>query len=304
MAGRRKGFLRCLRAVSESVSETVKLETSGRVVPLRVRRHRRARRIVLRVDGARDEAVLTLPWRVPLREGLAFAHERRDWVAARLARLPPRVPFADGAVLPLRGEPHVIRHVPKSSRGHAGVVKVEYEIITVAGEPEHLARRLSDWLKAEAKRTLAPLVREKAARLGVAVGKITVRDTRTLWGSCSARGDVSLCWRLVLAPPVVADYVSAHEVAHLKIRGHGARFWRLVEELADDMEAARRWLAREGEALQRYGRPPNPAPAPSDGEQREPEGGERNRSRPGKGLGARVREFFGGAGRGESEADQ
>ena len=153
------------------------------------------------------------------------------------------------------------------------MVTVENETIAVAGRPEHLARRLADWLKAEAKRTLAPLVREKAARLGVAVGRIVVRDTRTLWGSCSANGDVSLCWRLVLAPPAVADYVCAHEVAHMKIRGHGARFWRLVEELAEDMNGARRWLAREGESLQRYGRPPNPVTEPSDGEKREPEGG-------------------------------
>jgi hypothetical protein len=241
-----------LRRRSLAASETLQLEASGRAVPLRVRRHRRARRIVLRVDGARDEAVLTLPWRVPLREGLAFAHERRDWLAARLADLPPRVPFAAGAILPLGGEPHRIEHVPDPVR-KLGVVRVEDGAIRIAGKPEHLARRLADWLKAEAKRVLAPLVKEKAARLGVAVGRITVRDTRTLWGSCSAKGDVSLCWRLVLAPPAVADYVCAHEVAHMKIRGHGARFWKLVRDLADDMDAARRWLAQHGEALQRYG---------------------------------------------------
>ncbi|MSO84438.1 MAG: M48 family peptidase [Rhodospirillales bacterium] len=246
---RLKRLRRRLSPVTETVFETVNIEASGRAVPLRVRRHRRARRIVLRIDGARDEAVLTLPWRVSLREGLAFAHERRDWLQARLAGLPPRIPFGPGAILPLGGIPHVIRHVPER-----GVIRIEAGEIRVAGKPEHLARRLSDWLKAEAKRTLAPVVEEKALRLGVAVGKITVRDTRTLWGSCSARGDMSLCWRLVLAPPFVADYVCAHEVAHLKIRGHGARFWTLVEDLAEDMEAARAWLARHGEELQRYGR--------------------------------------------------
>ncbi|MEK7246217.1 MAG: SprT family zinc-dependent metalloprotease, partial [Pseudomonadota bacterium] len=208
---------------------------------------------------------------------------------ARLAGLPPRIPFGPGAILPLRGEPHAIQHVPKSSR-RLGVIRVEAGEIRIAGRPEHLARRLAEWLKAEAKRTLAPLVREKAARLGVAVGKITVRDTRTLWGSCSARGDVSLSWRLVLAPIAVADYVSAHEVAHMKIRGHGARFWNLVEELAEDMNGARAWLAREGEGLQRYGRA-----KVSDGEKQNPGRDEHNRSRPGKGLGAWWPQFFGGA---------
>jgi predicted metal-dependent hydrolase len=214
--------------------------------------------MVLRVDHARDEAVLTLPRRASLKEGLAFAEERRDWIAARLASLPPRVPFVPGAFVPLRGVPHAIRHADTPGRG---VVRVEDGEIRVAGKPEHLARRVADWLKAEAKRTLEPLAREKAARLGVSIRRVTVRDTRTLWGSCSAQGDLSLCWRLILAPPHVADYVCAHEAAHVMVRGHGPRFWRLVGELADDMEGARVWLAREGERLQRYGLA---SPRPSD----------------------------------------
>lgn len=250
--GRWRKILRRLRPVSETVSAPARLEISGRAVPLRVRRSRRARRIVLRLDHARDEAVLTLPWRVPVQDGLAFAHERRDWLAERLARLPARVPFAPGATIPLHGVPHRIEHVAGTARG---VVRAENGVIAVAGSPEHLARRLADWLKAEAKRVLEPLVREKAQRLGLSIRRIAVKDTRTLWGSCSAKGDLSLCWRLVLAPPMVADYVSAHEVAHLLHRGHGPRFWRLVAELADDMAGARAWLAQRGEALQRYGDP-------------------------------------------------
>lgn len=250
-----------------SFSETVTLGEGGRAVPLRVRRNVRARRVVLRVDAARDEAVLTLPARVPLDEGLAFVRARGDWLAARFALLPPRVSFEDGAVVPLMGVPHVIRHVirhvAKRARGDLdsdhlrdrGVVRIENGAILAAGRSEHVARRLADWLRAEAKRVLEPIVRDKAARLGVSIRRVTVRDTKTLWGSCSVNGDVSLCWRLILAPPMVADYVCAHEAAHLVVRGHGARFRRLVEELADDMSAARRWLAREGETLQRYGTP-------------------------------------------------
>lgn len=248
----------------------------ARAVPLRVRRSARARRMVLRVDHARDEAVLTLPRRASLKEGLAFAEERRDWIAARLASLPPRVPFVPGAFVPLRGVPHAIRHADATSR-RSGVVRVEDGEIRVVGKPEHLARRVADWLKAEAKRALEPLARAKAARLGVALGRVTVRDTRTLWGSCSAKGDLSLCWRLILAPPVVADYVCAHEVAHVMVRGHGPRFWRLVRELAEDMDGARAWLAREGERLQRYG-----GVKASENERREPERGKDRSPRAGK----------------------
>lgn len=269
---------------------------AGRAVPLRVRRHRRARRIVLRVDGARDEAVLTLPWRVPVREGIAFAEERREWLSARLAALPPRVPFAPGAVLPLRGVPHRIAHVAGKSRD---VIHIEAGEIRVTGKPEHLARRLADWLKGEARRALEPLAREKAARLGLSIRRIAVRDTRTLWGSCSGRGDLSLCWRLILAPPMVADYVCAHEVAHLTFRGHGPRFWRLVAELADDMAAARAWLAREGESLHRYGEVKS-----LQDEQPEPEGGEGDGRRPGEGPGAFFAGLLGNLRRRVSESDQ
>ena len=282
------------RAVS--VSETVTLDQGGRAVPLRVRRNARARRVVLRVDAARDEAILTLPARVPLDEGLRFARERGEWLMARLDQLPARVPFADGATVPLMGVPHRIRHVAARAKGQ-GVVRLEAGEILVAGAPEHIARRLHDWLRAEAKRTLEPLVREKARRLNVSIRRVTVRDTKTLWGSCSVSGDVSLCWRLMLAPSAVADYVCAHEAAHLLVRGHGARFWRLVEELADDMDAARRWLAREGEMLQRYGAAPKAANALGD-QQDDSAGGENKRARAGKNLAARLAEFFGGPRRG------
>ncbi len=288
-SGRRRKPL----ARTASFSEMVTLEPGGRAVPLRVRRNARARRVVLRVDAARDEATLTLPARVPLDEGLKFVRARGDWLMARLDRLPARVPFAAGALVPLMGAPHTVRHVARRQRGE-GVVRIENGEILVAGRPEHVARRLYDWLRAEAKRALEPLVRDKAQRLGVSIRRITVRDTKTLWGSCSAGGDVSLCWRLMLAPPVVADYVCAHEAAHLLVRGHGARFWRLVEELAEDMTAARRWLARDGETLQRYGTAPRRAQA-SDDEQDEPAAGENDRARAGKNIGARLAELFGGA---------
>ncbi len=283
-------------ARAASVSEMVTLAQGGRAVPLRVRRNARARRVVLRVDAARDEAILTLPARVPLDEGLRFVRERGEWLMARLDRLPARVPFADGATVPLMGVPHRIRHVAARAKGQ-GVVRLEAGEILVAGAPEHIARRLHDWLRAEAKRVLEPLVREKARRLNVSIRRVTVRDTKTLWGSCSAGGDISLCWRLMLAPPAVADYVCAHEAAHVLVRGHGARFWRLVEELADDMDAARRWLAREGETLQRYGAAVKAANDSGD-QQDDSAGGKNKRARAGKNLAARLAEFFGGPRRG------
>ncbi|HJU16874.1 MAG TPA: M48 family metallopeptidase, partial [Stellaceae bacterium] len=90
-------------------------------------------------------------------------------------------------------------------------------------------------------------------RLGRSVAQVGVRDTRSRWGSCSASGNLSFCWRLVLAPESVLDYVVAHEVAHLVERNHGPRFWRLVDSLYPDSAAARLWLKEHRAELLSYG---------------------------------------------------
>ena len=220
-----------------------------RAVPLTVRRSDRARRLILRLDVGGDGATVTLPSGVSLDEGLALARRKAGWIVARFDALPPWVPFVDGALVPLGGEPHRVRHEP---RGRRAVWREDGEI-RVSGSAEHLARRLRNWLRREARQTMSPRAVELASRLGHSVAGISIRDPRTRWGSCSARGTLSFSWRLVMAPVPVLDYVVAHEVAHLAERGHGPRFWRTVAGLTDDADGARAWLRRQGPALHRYG---------------------------------------------------
>lgn len=215
---------------------------------LAVRVNRRARRISLKVDPALERAVLVLPGPGALDEGVSFARSRAPWLKGALARLPPRVAFADGALVPYRGRPHRIRHVP-ADRG----VRCRDDEILVAGRPEHLERRLADWLKAEARRLLAIRATAHAAALERRVARIGVRDPRSRWGSCAPDGRLSFSWRLVLAPPEVLDYVVAHEVAHLVEANHGPGFWALVARLEPDYAPAKAWLKRHGPALHRYG---------------------------------------------------
>jgi len=234
-----------------AVLETV-IALGGREVPVRAYRNPRARQIILRVEGAGDNGdgiVLTLPRRTDLAEGLELARAKRDWILQRLDRMVPRVPFAAGARIPLGGVDYEIHHRPE---GRGGVWRDGFAIV-VAGRSEHLARRLRDWLRAEARREIAARVSEKARLVDRAPGRITVRDTRSRWGSCSHDGNLSFCWRLVMAPLMVLDYVVAHEVAHLRFNDHGPRFWGAVAGLTADAEAARRWLDAHGERLHRYG---------------------------------------------------
>ena len=218
---------------------------------LPVRRHHGARRLTLRVDAATGEAWVSAPPQASARDIGRFLDRHADWLAARLAEVPARVPFAEGALIPVLGRPHRIRHVdPAGAR--PPVERCDGEL-RVAGDPAFLARRVTDHLKAEARRVLSTLSLNKGARIGRPPARVSVRDTRTRWGSCSRTGRLNYCWRLILAPEVVVDYVAAHEVAHLVEMHHGPAFWRLCADLAQDMNAGKVWLKTHGASLRRYG---------------------------------------------------
>ena len=116
-----------------------------------------------------------------------------------------------------------------------------------------LPRRLRDWLTTEARRDIVERVNRHAANLGLHAGRVTVRDQKSRWGSCSTTGALSFSWRLIMAPSFVLDYVAAHEVAHLAEINHGPRFWALVARTMPQTEEAKRWLLTFGSDLHRYG---------------------------------------------------
>ncbi len=213
-------------------------------------RNARARRASLRVDPANRRIVLTAPLRMARGTAVGFAEAQAGWIAARLGRLPERRPFVDGAEIPLFGVPHRVRHRPDAR----GTVWRENGEIHVAGRAEHLPRRLKDWLTAELRERLVPLVLAKAARTERSVKRITVRDTRSRWGSCGPDAAMSFSWRLVFAPPEVLDYLAAHEAAHLVHLNHGPRFWALARALSEGpIEGPQAWLKKNGETLLQYG---------------------------------------------------
>jgi hypothetical protein len=233
--------------------QAIEICFSQAIYQVQLRRHVQARRYTLRIHAARREVVLTMPPRGSLREAKAFAEKHGAWIAARLGRLPKATPFAPGETIPLRGEPHRIVH----RCGTRGTVWTEIEgaerLLCVAGELPHLARRIGDFLKREARRDLEAASRKYCAELGVAVRRVTVRDQASRWGSCSTGGMLSYSWRLIFAPPYVLDYLAAHEVAHLVEMNHSPRFWRLVGRICPDVQRAKAWLDAHGTDLHGYG---------------------------------------------------
>jgi predicted metal-dependent hydrolase len=239
------------RRTSEPTAITVAFD--GEIYPVRVRRHSRARRYTLRIHAASREVLLTMPPRGSLKQAKSFAEKNVNWISARLKRLPGPVPFRHDAVVPLRGVPHRIVHKP-GSRGAVWVESSEGEqLLCVAGRSEHIARRVRDFLKREAKRDLAAASKKYAALLGVSIRSISIRDTASRWGSCSYEGALSYSWRLVIAPAFVLDYLAAHELAHRLELNHSKRYWKIVDGIFPDRERAEAWLRTNGSGLHRYG---------------------------------------------------
>ncbi len=218
--------------------------------PVSIRVSPRARRLLLRIDAASRQVELVLPRGVPAEDGLKFLAAQRGWIAARLLALPIPVPFAEGAIVPVFGVPHRIRCEADSAAPPVAILGGE---IRVRGDPAHLARRVRDHLVRLAREDLTRRARLCAARIGRPLARVGVRDTKSRWGSCSAKGALSFSWRLVLMPEAVVDYIVAHEVAHLAEMNHGPRFWRLVRSLTPDCAMPRAWLKRHRGRLFSYG---------------------------------------------------
>jgi predicted metal-dependent hydrolase len=227
---------------------------AGRSFRVALKRRPTARRITLRVSNATGEVVLTLPEHAELGAARRFADAHGGWIASRLERVPRRVAFKHGATVPFRGVPHRVAHWSNIGGGTEATVDPAGEpVLAVTCDTPHVARRVREFLEREARKDLARAVRKYSNALGVTAKRIAVRDTKTRWGSCSAKGCLSFSWRLILAPHYVLDYLAAHEVAHLKEMNHSHRFWRELHRLCPRTEEAERWLKRHGTELHRYG---------------------------------------------------
>jgi len=217
-------------------------------VRVRLRITARARRFTLRLDPARGDAVLTMPPGVPLPEARMFLMRQSGWLARAPARTPRPIVVAAGTRLPVAGEEVEIclsdgpRRAPRLDAGRL-------VLSGAAGLPP--GPRIAAFLKTRARDALVPAAQRYAATLGRAPKSVSLRDTGSRWGSCSAAGRLSFSWRLAMAPPEVLDYVAAHEAAHLAEMNHGPLYWALVERLMPAYRDRRAWLKREGRRLHR-----------------------------------------------------
>lgn len=234
--------------------EPFRVETRHGPCTVSVVRRPNARRMILRLDRRSGGASLTLPRGVPRREAERFLIAHLGWLETRLAQRPERISFKPGQIIPFRGELHRIcqegaaRAATRVARNAAGEA-----VILVGGLEDAVPGRVLRFLRAEALAELTRAAHAHAGTLGVTIGRISIRDTVSRWGSCSSRGDLSFSWRLILAPSFVLHYLAAHEVAHRLEMNHSARYWRHVRRLDPDFRAAEAWLNHHGASLHHFG---------------------------------------------------
>jgi len=228
--------------------KTLLLSTnSGKNVTVRLEVNPRAKRLILRIDGKKGEAVAVAPSKRQMTEAAAFAKSKVEWIAAQLEQKPEPISFREGAIIPLRGVPCKI-----TAEGKGRLAKLsagDPQTLHLPGAPETLAARTLRFLKKQAREDITRSVERHAEKLGVQPARISIKDTRTRWGSCSTGRNLSFSWRLILAEPYVLDYVAAHEVAHLLEMNHSPAFWAQVERTYPDWRTARDWLSAHGNGL-------------------------------------------------------
>lgn len=213
-------------------------------VDILLRRSGRARRLSLRVSQLDGRVTLTLPKGVSEREARRFAEEKAGWISGALSRRGESVEILPGAVLPVEGhDRQVVTGSGRSARLLPGTITVP------AGREGPAAAAL---LKHMARDRLQASVERYAGMVERPFGRVTLRDTRSRWGSCSSEGNLMFSWRLILAPRAVLDYVAAHEVAHLVHMDHSPAFWALVGDIFPGYREERSWLRRVGHELHRY----------------------------------------------------
>ena len=220
---------------AQRFSDGDRLEIGG--WPVRLRVDGRARRVSLRVDRAKSEIVALAPTPRRLNEAVAFAQEKSGWIAKQLAALPERMSLAPGGVLRLHGQPYRLEVGP-------GRARIDGDRI-IAPDDANWGLKVVRLAKRQALAVLTERTAVHAAALNRPTPSVAVADPKARWGSCRPATP--------RAPAAVADYVVAHECAHLIEANHGPRFWALCHELVGDPAPHRAWLRAHAAELHAIG---------------------------------------------------
>lgn len=216
-------------------------------VEVHLKRSAKARRFSLRVSRLDGKVTLSIPVRAQEAEAMAFLRGQEGWLRETLGAMPDSAVagVAIGSVISVEGRALTLVN------GAGRAVRVEGDTLLVPGDPAQAGVRVAAWLKVLARDRLAQASTHYAGLLGRHYTRLSLRDTRSRWGSCSAAGVLMYSWRLIMAPSSVLDYVAAHEAAHLVEMNHSEAYWAVVSRIYPAWQRERAWLHTHGQSLHR-----------------------------------------------------
>ena len=210
-----------------------------------LRQNNNSRRITLRISALDGKITITGPNYLDFAEFKKFAESKKSWLKSKRESFEPPIFISEGMEIPISGtNTKILFSDVKEPKKVGGILFVSKE--------KPVSTQVKKYLKEIGRIHLAYICKEFAERLGSKVHKITLRDTRSRWGSCSNDAKLMFSWRLIMAPEDILAYVAAHEVAHLKHMNHSKDFWETVEYLFGPYKKERAWLKQNGPSLHRY----------------------------------------------------
>jgi hypothetical protein len=215
-------------------------------ISISVGKSRIAKNYSIRISNNNGSAKLTIPRNGTYQKALKFAKSKENWIRKKLLNQLPEITPCYGSVLLYQGKKLIIRQSEIKN-----IYQDENEIF-IPGPLDKISGKIKGYLKVKARDHLDFSSKKYSNLLGKSYKKITIRDTRSRWGSCTSDGNLMYSWRLIMAPPDVLNYVAAHEVAHLSHLNHSEEFWGTVEFLMPDFKKYKNWLKNNGQLLHRY----------------------------------------------------
>ncbi len=209
-----------------------------------VKNSSRAKRLTLRIDTKKRIPILTVPTLCSATKAISFANEHKKWINEQIQKIPQKIIFCNNFSFALFDKVLTITHNKSVKNTY-----VDQTNLFVGGDIEFLHRRVKDFIKKTAKQELTLRTKQKARLLGCNVKIISIKDTKSRWGSCSSLGNINYNWRTALMPDFVVDYLISHEVAHLVHQNHSQDFWSCVASLCPKHTEARKWLKNNATKL-------------------------------------------------------
>jgi predicted metal-dependent hydrolase len=228
----------------------------GRVLRYRVRRNRRARGFRVNVSPG-EGVVVVIPWRTSLKEVPPMMEKWGPWLEEKADKFgcwqgPLIKQYASGSQLLVLGKPRVLDLSVLPAGKSRARVTLEGETLRLVVQPEDIwdpRPVLEKWLRRFARQELEDRVKHWSEVTGLSPARIIIGERKTRWGSCSSRGTLSFCYRLIMAPPEVVDAIVIHELCHLVHMNHSRRFYSLFERYCPDHEDAEKWLRENHDEL-------------------------------------------------------